>query len=282
MIVIAGPCVIESESLCLEVAKSLKAQLSGLPIELIFKASFDKANRSAGSSFRGPGLEAGVEILKRVRDASGLPVLTDVHTPEQCEPVAKKIDFLQIPAFLCRQTDLVVAAAESAARHQRRLNIKKGQFMAPWDAKNIVDKVQAVAPTLGDDRLFITERGVTHGYNALVVDMISFMELRKNRAGVIYDATHSIQQPGAASGGTTTGGKREYLEVLARAAFAAGAQHLFLECHPDPKVAKSDGPNAMPLEHVGAFIRQILSFRDLSEKLPYLLPEARANQSRAT
>jgi 2-dehydro-3-deoxyphosphooctonate aldolase (KDO 8-P synthase) len=282
MIVIAGPCVIESESLCLEVAQSLKAQLSGLPIELVFKASFDKANRSAGSSFRGPGLKAGIDILARLRDTTGLQVLTDIHTPDQCEPVARAIDFLQIPAFLCRQTDLVVSAAEAAERHGRRLNIKKGQFMAPWDAKNIVDKVQSVAPSLGTDRLFLTERGVTHGYNALVVDMISFMELRKNRAGVIYDATHSIQQPGAGAGGTTTGGKREYLELLARAAFAAGAEHLFLECHPDPSVAKSDGPNAMPLEHVGAFVRQMLAMRNLTQSLPFLLEEAKGHQSPRT
>lgn len=195
-------------------------------------------------------------------------------------PVAEVVDFLQVPAFLCRQTDMILAAAQAALKHGRRLNVKKGQFLAPWDAKNIVQKAreveaqhQGVKPN--SDWFCLTERGVCFGYNTLVVDMISFQSMKQLGVPVIYDATHSIQSPGAGAGGKSTGGKREYLEVLARAAMAAGADGLFMECHPRPSEAKSDGPNAFYLEHVGAFIRQLLEIRSVVSQMPKLLPEAR-------
>lgn len=284
MTVIAGPCVIEDEGLVQEVASELKRQLEGLPVRVYFKASFDKANRTSIEGFRGPGLEKGLAILEKVRAQTGFQLLTDFHTPEQAEPVAQSVDFLQVPAFLCRQTDMIHAAARAALLHGRRLNVKKGQFLAPWDAKNIVEKVKSVEQSLlksGElskkppaDWFCLTERGVSFGYNTLVVDMISFQAMQAAGVPVIYDATHSIQTPGAAPGGKSTGGKREYLEVLARAAFAAGADGIFLECHPRPQQAKSDGPNAFYLEHVGAFIRQLLEIRQLISGLPKLLPEA--------
>jgi len=280
MTLIAGPCVIEDEGLVMEIATELKHQLAGMAVQLFFKASFDKANRSSIDGFRGPGLKEGLRVLNKVKEKLGLPVLTDVHTPDQCEEVAKVVDFLQVPAFLCRQTDLIVAATEAALQWGRKVNVKKGQFLAPWDAKNIVEKVRAVeAKHSGPHKkvdLHLTERGVTHGYNTLVVDMCSFQTMAKFGVPTIYDATHSIQSPGGGPGGKSTGGKREYLEVLARAAFAAGADGLFMECHPRPELAKSDGPNAFYLEHVGEFVRQILEFRRLAQSLPKLLPEARA------
>jgi 2-dehydro-3-deoxyphosphooctonate aldolase (KDO 8-P synthase) len=270
--------VIEDAGLVLEVAQELKRQLQGLPLRLTFKASFDKANRSSIEGFRGPGLTEGLKILAKVREKTGLPILTDLHTPEQARPVAEVVDFIQVPAFLCRQTDLVVAAAEQALQHGRRLNIKKGQFLAPWDAKNIVEKVRAVeardGKRFGPDGFFITERGVSFGYNTLVVDMSGFQCIQGFGVPVIYDATHSIQMPGAGAGGKSTGGKREYLETLARAAMAAGADGLFMECHPRPQEAKSDGPNAFYLEHVGTFVRQLLAIRELVASQPKLLPEA--------
>lgn len=278
MVLIAGPCVIEDEGLVMEVATELKQQLSGLPVDLFFKASFDKANRTSIDGFRGPGMRAGLEILGKVKAKTGLPVLTDIHTPDQAEPVAEVVDFLQIPAFLCRQTDLIVAGAEAALRHGRKLNVKKGQFLAPWDARNIVEKVRAVEKKqnkAADPRfLYLTERGTSFGYNALVVDMTAFQTMRQFGAPVIYDATHSIQMPGAGPSGKSTGGKREVLEVLARAAMAAGADGLFMECHPRPAEAKSDGPNAFYLQHVGSFIRQLLSIRECVRGMPKLLPES--------
>jgi 2-dehydro-3-deoxyphosphooctonate aldolase (KDO 8-P synthase) len=278
MTLIAGPCVIEDEGLVMEIANELKHQLHGLPVQLFFKASFDKANRSSIDGFRGPGLVEGLKILNRVKEKVGLPLLTDVHDTHQAEEVAKVVDFLQVPAFLCRQTDLIVATTEAALNWNRKLNVKKGQFLAPWDVKNIVEKVHAVeAKHTGPHKkvdLHLTERGVTHGYNSLVVDMVSFQTMAKFGVPTIYDATHSIQMPGGGPGGKSTGGKREYLEVLARAAFAAGADGLFMECHPRPEVAKSDGPNAFYLEHVGEFVKQILEFRKLAKTFPKLLPEA--------
>lgn len=280
MTLVAGPCVIEDEGLVLEIAQELKRQLAGLPIDLYFKASFDKANRTSIEGFRGPGLKQGLEILSKVRQKTGLKLLTDFHTPEQAMPVAEVVDFLQVPAFLCRQTDMILAAALAALKHGRRLNVKKGQFLAPWDAKNIVQKArevemkhQGVKPA--SDWFCLTERGVCFGYNTLVVDMISFQSMRELGVPVIYDATHSIQSPGAGAGGKSTGGKREYLEVLARAAMAAGADGLFMECHPNPAEAKSDGPNAFYLEHVGAFVRQLLEIKQVVSQMPKLLPEAR-------
>jgi 2-dehydro-3-deoxyphosphooctonate aldolase (KDO 8-P synthase) len=276
MTLIAGPCVIEDEGLVMEIATELKRQLHGLPLQLFFKASFDKANRSSIDGFRGPGMKEGLKILTKVKERTGLPLLTDIHTPDQAEEVAKHIDFLQIPAFLCRQTDLIVSVTEAAIKWNRKVNIKKGQFLAPWDAKNIVDKVRAVETSHSSKKvdLHLTERGVTFGYNTLVVDMTSFQTMSKFGVPTIYDATHSIQSPGGGPGGKSTGGKRENLEVLARAAFAAGADGLFMECHPRPSMAKSDGPNAFYLEHVGNFVQQILEFRRLAKTLPKLLPEA--------
>lgn len=284
MTLIAGPCVIEDDGLVMEVAQELKNQLQGLPVQLYFKASFDKANRTSIEGFRGPGLENGLKTLAKVREKTGLPLLTDFHTPEQARPVAEVVDFLQVPAFLCRQTDMIIAAAEAALEFGRRLNIKKGQFLAPWDAGNIVEKVRAVEErakrkgmqtTPSQEWFCLTERGTTFGYNTLVVDMISFQCMRQYGVPVIYDATHSIQSPGMGSGGKSTGGKREYLETLARSAMAAGADGLFMECHPRPSQAKSDGPNAFYLEHVGAFVKQLLEIRSLVAKQPKLLPEAR-------
>jgi 2-dehydro-3-deoxyphosphooctonate aldolase (KDO 8-P synthase) len=283
MTLIAGPCVIEDEStdegLVFEVAAELKRQLGELidagAIRLYFKSSFDKANRTSIDGFRGPGMGLGLKILDRVRAKTGLPVLTDFHTPEQARPVAEVVDFLQIPAFLCRQTDLIVAGAEAALKNGRRLNVKKGQFLAPWDAKNIVDKVRAVEKKIGiqgdPEWLCLTERGTSFGYNALVVDMTSFQVMSGFGVPTIHDATHSVQSPGGGAGGKSTGGKREMIEVLTRAAMAAGADGLFMECHPRPEVAKSDGPNAFYLEHVGAFVRQILEFRKLAKSTPKLI-----------
>jgi 2-dehydro-3-deoxyphosphooctonate aldolase (KDO 8-P synthase) len=282
MTLIAGPCVIEDEGLVMEVAQELKRQMAGLPVQLYFKASFDKANRTSIHGFRGPGMKDGLKILAKVKEKTGLPLLTDIHTPDQAEPVAEVCDFLQIPAFLCRQTDLVVAGAEAALKRGARLNVKKGQFLAPWDAKNIVEKCREVEKSLAGmakpaaDWLCITERGVSFGYNTLVVDMTSFQAIQRFGVPVIYDATHSIQQPGAGAGGKSTGGKRENLEVLARAAMAAGADGLFMETHPRPAEAKSDGPNAFYLEHAGEFVRQLLAIRALVAGQPKLLPEARA------
>ncbi len=278
MTLIAGPCVIESESMTLEIARELKRQLAGLPVELYFKASFDKANRSSIEGFRGPGMRDGLKILEKVRSETGLKIITDFHTPDQADPVAAVCDFIQIPAFLCRQTDLIVAGAQAALRRGRRLNVKKGQFLAPWDAKNIVEKVGEVVRTdkahPSKDWFCLTERGVSFGYNTLVVDMSGIPVMKSFGVPVIYDATHSIQSPGAGAGGKSTGGKREFLETLARAAFAAGADGLFMECHPNPAQAKSDGPNAFYLEHVGTFVKQMLKLRELVAEMPFLLPEA--------
>ena len=274
MTVIAGPCVIEDEGLTLEVALELKKQLGGLQasgeIELYFKASFDKANRTSIDGFRGPGLKDGLRILEKVRDRTGLPLLTDVHDVDQAHEAARVVDYLQIPAFLCRQTDLIVAGATAALMHKRRLNVKKGQFLAPWDAKNIVTKVREVQKKQGQtparaDWLTLTERGVSFGYNQLVVDMSSFSIMKAFGAPVIYDATHSVQTPGAGPGGTSTGGKRELIVPLAKAAMAAGADGLFFETHPRPAEAKSDGPNALPLEQAGAFVQQLLKVREAAQ-----------------
>lgn len=281
MTLIAGPCVIEDEGLILEVAQELKRQMEGLPVELYFKASFDKANRTSIEGFRGPGLEAGLKMMDKVKAKTGLPLCTDFHTPEQAEAVASVIDFIQIPAFLCRQTDIIVEGARAALKHGRRLNVKKGQFLAPWDAKNIVEKVRACEEKYGQgksprkDWFCLTERGVSFGYNTLVVDMVSFQTMKSFGVPTIYDATHSIQSPGAGSGGKSTGGKREYLETLARAAMAAGADGLFMETHPRPQSAKSDGPNAFYLEHAGTFVKQLLEIRSVVRGMPKLLPEAK-------
>jgi len=279
MVLIAGPCVIEDEGLVMEVAQELKKQLKGKAVDLYFKASFDKANRSSIEGFRGPGMVEGLRILEHVREKTGLKTLTDFHTPDQADTVARMVDFIQIPAFLCRQTDMIVAGAQAALKHGVKLNIKKGQFLAPWDAKNIVEKVREVEKRDGKkfkkDGFFLTERGVTHGYNQLVVDMTGFQCMQGLGVPIIYDATHSVQTPGAGKDGKSTGGKREYIETLTRAAFAAGADALFMECHPRPEKAKSDGPNAFRLEYMGKFIDQILTLRGVISKMPKLLPEAK-------
>lgn len=279
MPVMAGPCVIEDEGLVMEIATELKRQLSGLPIEWYFKASFDKANRTSIDGFRGPGLEAGLKVLEKVKSLHGLNVMTDFHLPEQAEPIARVVDCLQLPAFLCRQTEMVRAGAEAALKWRRRLNIKKGQFLAPWDARNIVEKVRFVekaaekgsGPAFRPDWFSLTERGVSFGYNTLIVDMSVFQTIQSQSGGgvpVIFDATHSVQLPGAGSSGKSTGGKRENIEVLARAAMAAGADGLFMECHPRPETAKSDGPNAFRLEYVGPFIKQMLLIRETVAQMP--------------
>jgi 2-dehydro-3-deoxyphosphooctonate aldolase (KDO 8-P synthase) len=240
LVMIAGPCVIESADTTLAIARTLKDYARELALPLIFKASYDKANRTALSSFRGPGLEAGLEILARVKREIGLPVLSDVHQVSEVEPAARVLDVLQIPAFLCRQTDLLVAAAETG----KVVNIKKGQFLAPWDLGPAVDKVLST----GSRKVLLTERGAMFGYNNLVVDFRSLPILRGLGCPVVLDVTHSVQLPGGQ--GTCSGGQREYIPLLARAAVAAGVDALFMEVHPDPAAARCDGPNSLPLAEV--------------------------------
>jgi 2-dehydro-3-deoxyphosphooctonate aldolase (KDO 8-P synthase) len=235
---IAGPCVVESEQLQMDVAGQLKEITGALGIPFIFKSSYDKANRSSGKSYRGPGMEKGLEILAKVKKTLGVPVLTDVHTEEEVPEVAKHVDVLQTPAFLCRQTDFIHAVARSG----KPVNIKKGQFLAPGDMKNVVDKAREAA---GGDTIMVCERGASFGYNNLVSDMRSLAIMRDTGCPVVFDATHSVQLPGGQ--GTSSGGQREFVPVLARAAVATGVAGLFMETHPDPAKALSDGPNAWPL-----------------------------------
>ena len=240
---IAGPCVVESAQLQLDVAGQLSEITARLGIPFVFKSSYDKANRSSGASFRGPGLDAGLAILERVKREVGVPVLTDVHTEAQVPEAAAVVDVLQTPAFLCRQTDFIRAVAQSG----RPVNIKKGQFLAPHDMKNVIDKARAAAREKGlsEDRFMACERGASFGYNNLVSDMRSLAIMRETGAPVVFDATHSVQLPGGQ--GTSSGGQREFVPVLARAAVAAGVAGVFMETHPDPAKALSDGPNAWPL-----------------------------------
>ena len=246
-LVIAGPCVIESEEHTLGLANSLKeeARRAGLP--LAFKASFDKANRSSVSSFRGPGLREGLRILERVKQETGLPILSDIHDPTQAATASLVLDILQIPAFLCRQTDLLVAAAATGLP----VNVKKGQFLSPWETRNIVEKIRSV----GGSKILLTERGTTFGYQNLVVDFRSIPVMRSFQCPVIFDATHSVQRPGL--GGTYSGGDRKFIETLARAGIAAGADGLFVEVHEDPEKALSDGPNALPLSKFRALLAEV-------------------------
>ncbi len=237
---IAGPCVIEDATLTLEIARTLKQYAQELSLPLIFKASYDKANRTSLSSFRGPGLKAGLEILARVKGEVGLPVISDVHQVSEVAPAAEVLDVLQIPAFLCRQTDLVVAAAASG----KPLNIKKGQFMAPWDMAPVVEK----ARSSGNSQILLTERGGSFGYNNLVVDFRSLAIMRGLGCPVVLDVTHSVQLPGGQ--GTCSGGQREFVPLLARAGVAAGVDGIFLEVHPEPDKARCDGPNSLPLQEV--------------------------------
>ena len=235
---IAGPCVVESEQLQMDVAGQLKEMTSELGIAFIFKSSYDKANRSSGKSFRGPGMEKGLEILGKVRKSLGVPVLTDVHAEDEVAAVAKVVDVLQTPAFLCRQTDFIHAVARAG----KPVNIKKGQFLAPGDMKNVVDKAREAS---GTDNIMVCERGASFGYNNLVSDMRSLAIMRATGCPVVFDATHSVQLPGGQ--GSTSGGQREFVPVLARAAVATGVAGIFMETHPDPAKALSDGPNAWPL-----------------------------------
>ena len=252
---IAGPCVIESEQLQMDTAGMLKEITTELGIPFIFKSSFDKANRSSGTTFRGPGIEAGLEILAKVKRELRLPVLTDVHSEDHIAQVAAVVDVLQTPAFLCRQTDFIRAVAQSG----KPVNIKKGQFLAPTDMKNVIDKARAAAREAGlsEDRFMACERGASFGYNNLVSDMRSLAIMREPGAPVVFDATHSVQLPGAH--GASSGGQREMVPVLARAAVAAGVAGLFMETHPDPAKALSDGPNAVPLQHMRALLESLLA-----------------------
>ena len=259
---IAGPCVVESEQLQMDTAGQLKEITAKLGIPFIFKSSYDKANRSSGSSFRGPGMDAGLAILAKVKKELNLPILTDVHTVEEIPTVAGVVDVLQTPAFLCRQTDFIRAVAQSG----KPVNIKKGQFLAPWDMVNVIAKAREAAREKGlpEDSFMACERGVSFGYNNLVVDMTSLAEMRKTGAPVVFDVTHSVQKPGGL--GHASGGAREMVPVLARAGVAVGVAGLFMETHPDPKNAKSDGPNAVPLKHMQALLENLLELDAVTKR----------------
>ena len=256
LMVIAGPCVIEDtepgrEGLTLSIAKRLKSIVADLPVQLVFKASFDKANRTSADAFRGPGLERGLQILKNVADETGLPVTTDIHEASQAAPAAEVCQLLQIPAFLARQTDLLTAAARTG----RAVNVKKAQFLAPWDMRNVVGKLEAA----GCQNILLCERGTFFGYGRLVNDMRAIPQMRELGRPVVFDATHSVQEPGGL--GTATGGNRRMVEPLAMAATVLGADGLFFETHPDPDLAKSDGPNMVPLDDFGNIIKKMVKIR---------------------
>ncbi|MGZ4831138.1 MAG: 3-deoxy-8-phosphooctulonate synthase [Candidatus Angelobacter sp.] len=253
LFLIAGPCVIESEAHALKMAEEISAVARKLQIPYIFKASYDKANRTSLQSFRGPGLEEGLRILEKIGKEAGVPVLTDVHETKDIPAVADAVDVVQIPAFLCRQTDMLVAAA----KHAKSINIKKGQFVSPWDMRHAVEKVRAS----GNDNIFLTERGSSFGYNNLVVDMRSLAIMRQF-APVVFDATHSVQLPSSGAGGkAVSGGQPEYIPLLARAAVAAGVDGVFMEVHDNPAEAKSDGANALPLGDLKPVLRELLAIR---------------------
>ena len=266
---ISGPCVVESEQLQMDTAGHLKEICAGLGIPFVFKSSYDKANRSSGTSFRGPGMQAGLEILAKVRKTLGVPVLTDVHAEDEIETVAKVVDVLQTPAFLCRQTDFIRAVAQSG----RPVNIKKGQFLAPGDMVNVIQKARDAAREAGfsEDRFLACERGVSFGYNNLVSDMRSLAIMRATGCPIVFDATHSVQLPGGQ--GTSSGGQREFVPVLARAATAAGVAGLFMETHPDPSKALSDGPNAVPLRRMKDLLEQLVEIDRSVKARPFLEEE---------
>ena len=249
MVLIAGPCVIESEGACLEVASRLKEMTRSLGMPLIFKSSYDKANRSSLRSYRGPGLRRGLGVLGRIKREMGIPVLSDVHRFEEVQEAAEVLDVLQVPAFLCRQTDFVAAIAGAG----KAVNVKKGQFLAPWDMKNVVEKIESA----GNQSILLTERGASFGYNNLVVDMRALVILRQMGYPVIYDVTHSLQLPGGL--GTSSGGQREYISPLARAGVAAGVDGLFMEVHPNPSEALCDGPNSQPLKELRPLLEQLMA-----------------------
>jgi 2-dehydro-3-deoxyphosphooctonate aldolase (KDO 8-P synthase) len=263
---LAGPCVVESEQLQLDVAGHLKEITGALGIPFIFKSSYDKANRSSGSTFRGPGMEKGLEILAKVKRELNVPVITDVHSEAEVPHVASVVDVLQTPAFLCRQTDFIRAVAQSG----KPVNIKKGQFLAPADMKNVIQKARDAAREKGlpEDNFLACERGVSFGYNNLVSDMRSLAIMRDTGAPVVFDATHSVQLPGGQ--GTSSGGQREFVPVLSRAAVAVGVAGLFMETHPDPAKAMSDGPNAVPLKHMRALLEQLVSLDRVVKQQPLL------------
>ena len=263
---IAGPCVVESEQLQMDVAGQLQELTASLGIPFIFKSSYDKANRSSGASFRGPGMDKGLEILAKVRRTLGVPVLTDVHTEAEVATVAPVVDVLQTPAFLCRQTDFIRAVAQSG----KPVNIKKGQFLAPHDMKNVIEKARAAAADKGlpTDVFMACERGASFGYNNLVSDMRSLAIMRETGAPVVFDATHSVQLPGGQ--GTSSGGQREMVPVLARAAVAVGVAGLFMETHPDPAHALSDGPNAVPLRHMKPLLESLLALDRVTKQHGFL------------
>jgi 2-dehydro-3-deoxyphosphooctonate aldolase (KDO 8-P synthase) len=263
---IAGPCVIESQQLALDTAGYLKQVTAELGIPFIYKSSFDKANRSSGSSFRGLGMEKGLQILAEVKKQIGVPVLTDIHEIDEIKPVAEVVDVLQTPAFLCRQTDFIRACAQSG----KPVNIKKGQFLAPHDMKNVIDKARAAAKEAGleQDSFMACERGVSFGYNNLVSDMRSLAIMRETGCPVVFDATHSVQLPGGQ--GTSSGGQREFVPVLARAAVAVGISGLFMETHPNPAEAKSDGPNAVPMLRIKELLATLVDLDRAVKKAGFL------------
>lgn len=254
---IAGPCQLESREHALDMASSLKALCDGLGINLIYKTSFDKANRTSVKGQRGLGLEGSLPIFREIRETVGVPLITDVHAPEQCAAVAAAVDMLQIPAFLCRQTDLLLAAAATG----KPINVKKGQFLAPWDMKNVVAKIEHG----GNRNVLVCERGASFGYNTLVSDMRSLPIMAETGCPVVFDATHSVQQPGGQ--GASTGGQREFVPVLARAAVAVGVAAVFMETHRDPDNAPSDGPNMVPFDQLGALLKQLQAYDRIAKSL---------------
>ncbi len=264
--VMAGPCVIEDEGLCIEIASEMKQLTDELQIPYIFKASFDKANRTSHKSYRGPGIEEGLRILARIREELGVPVVTDVHTPEQVSLASSVVDLLQTPAFLCRQTDFIRACAQSG----KPVNIKKGQFLSPYDMKNVVEKARAAAIEAGlnPDSFLVCERGASFGYGNLVADMRSLAVMRETGAPVVFDATHSVQLPGG--NGASSSGQRQFVPVLSRAAVAVGIDGLFFETHPDPAKALSDGPNMVPLRYMRELLSELKAIDQLVKASPYL------------
>ncbi|MEQ8708414.1 MAG: 3-deoxy-8-phosphooctulonate synthase [Rhodospirillales bacterium] len=257
LVLIAGPCQMESRQHALEMSSAIKEITDALGIGLIYKTSYDKANRTSVSAARGVGLEASLPVFAEVRETVGCPVLTDVHDASHCAPVAEAVDVLQIPAFLCRQTDLLIAAGETG----RAINVKKGQFLAPWDMANVVDKIRAT----GNDRVTLCERGASFGYNTLVSDMRSLPIMARTGCPIVFDATHSVQQPGGQ--GTSSGGQREFAPVLARAAVAVGVAAVFIETHQDPDNAPSDGPNMIPIKELKGVLQTLIGFDRLSKSL---------------
>lgn len=264
--VMAGPCVIEDEELCFEIASEMKRITGELQIPYVFKASFDKANRTSHKSYRGPGMEEGLKILAHIKEEVGVPVVTDVHTPEQVSLVAPVVDLLQTPAFLCRQTDFIRACAQSG----KPVNIKKGQFLSPYDMKNVVDKARVAAEEAGvnPDNFMVCERGASFGYGNLVTDMRSLAIMRETGAPVIFDATHSVQLPGG--NGVSSSGQRQFVPVLSRAAVAVGIDGLFFETHPDPSKALSDGPNMVPLCHMRELLSELKAIDQIVKSSPYI------------